>query len=961
MDKPIQTDDALFVWAGQWIQMHPLNFYGEHVNWWYSTIPMWKANQNPPLMPYYLAGAATFLGWSDIALHIACMVLAFAAAAGIYQLAKMWCGRPLLATIIAIFTPAFLVSSTTLMCDVLMLALWVWALVFWDRALTGASGRWFLVVAGVLAGLAMLSKYSAVFLMPLMGVLGIARTRKIGVWLLALLVPLAIMGAYEWITTRLYGQGLFSMAGHYAQTHRFIFPGRWKAGIIIGLAFAGGSLLPVLFYAPLLWRWWAWLTGGIIIFGGVVGLFWLGGDPGLIHPWFHPEVWTHWSFRLQVAALAMAGVNILLLVGIEAWQQRNAVCLTLVFWFGGIFFFAGVLNWTINARSFLPAAPAIAILAVRRLDRVRGKIKTPAWLLVPMAPAVAVTVLVSTADYQEAKSVQRGAEKFVADYQGPDHNLWFQGHGGFQYYLQKHGAQPIDVEKSVLKPGDYVAMKAGGETYVALPEGSSVMIDIVPDKVKSWINLSGPRGKSVAGFYEANNGPVPFAFDQGQVGVLYSVAKLSCYLQFMAEAANPKEVLAGAVPEYPKVMTRKYAPGSQGNDIQQLLPQAQAGDAGAQFNLGVVYYSQNDSEDAMVWFRRAAEQGYDDAQNNLGLLLATVKHDTTEGVYWLTQAANLGNANAENNLGAYYLDGIGVKQDPVLSAQYFARAAEQGHVEAQSALGQMYLNGKGVKADKEVAYKWLKIAFVQGDTNVEHDLGTVTASMSKEQIAAAEEMIKSQIKFQQLVSTAREGDSQAQNNVGVEYQSIKDYDDALIWYRMAARQGNAIAQNNLGVIYQNKNDYDDALIWYRKAAEQGSSVAQNNIGVLLTSVKKDYIGAVSWFNKAATLGNADAQNNLGIYYMSGIGGKPDFETAAKFFLMSAQKGNPGGQKGLGKLYQNDKWEKADKVQAYRWLKMAALQGDEEAEDNSITLAASMTSDQIAAANKLVQSQRASPK
>jgi hypothetical protein len=65
-----QTDDTLFVWTGQWIQRHPADFFGFKVNWWGSTIPMWVANYNPPLLPYLLAGVATLFGWHEMVLHL---------------------------------------------------------------------------------------------------------------------------------------------------------------------------------------------------------------------------------------------------------------------------------------------------------------------------------------------------------------------------------------------------------------------------------------------------------------------------------------------------------------------------------------------------------------------------------------------------------------------------------------------------------------------------------------------------------------------------------------------------------------------------------------------------------------------------------------------------------------------------------------------------------------------------
>ena len=56
-----------------------------------------------------------------------------------------------------------------------------------------------------------------------------------------------MLAGYELMTSRMYGRGLFSAAVHYAQITHIGFPGGWKASGIIGLAFAGGSLLPLLF------------------------------------------------------------------------------------------------------------------------------------------------------------------------------------------------------------------------------------------------------------------------------------------------------------------------------------------------------------------------------------------------------------------------------------------------------------------------------------------------------------------------------------------------------------------------------------------------------------------------------------------------------------------------------------------------------------------------------------------
>ena len=482
LNKAIHADDALFVWTGQWIQKHPADFFGFEVNEWFSAIPIWKANWNPPLMSYFLAGAGFLFGWNEIGLHLAGLVVAFAAAAGIYSLAQMWCKRPLLATVVAIFMPAFLVSSTTLMCDVLMSAFWIWALVLWERALASGQNRWRFLGAGLLAGLAVLTKYSAITLLPLLPILSILRTRKLGWWWLGVAVPLIMVAGYEWMTAKMYGTGLFSAAATHTH-HNREFPVAWEARGIIGVAFAGGCLLPLLCFAPFLWRPRTLLAGGIVIPGLWLALFPLWNNLGLINSanGENPEQLKHWYYLLWVALLATGGLHLLLLAAAEAWHGRDINSAMLVLWIISGLFSATVLNFAVNARSFLLIVPAAAILLVRRLEATRGNSLKGGWWLWPLIPAAAIALGVAAADCQLASSSRTAAEQITAKHKSPGHQLWFEGHGAFQYYMEKLGGLPIDVERSLLQPGDTVVVPEIG-AFFPLPPGSV-----------GWLNICNTR------------------------------------------------------------------------------------------------------------------------------------------------------------------------------------------------------------------------------------------------------------------------------------------------------------------------------------------------------------------------------------------------------------------------------------------------------------------------------------
>jgi len=131
LTKPFNVDDPLFIWAAHQIQAHPGNPYGFNVNWYGTMQPMWDVTKNPPLACYYLALAAGIFGWGEIALHFAFLLPAVAAIIGAYQLARRFCDHPMLAALVTLFTPVFLISGTTVMCDVPMLAFWIWAVVLW--------------------------------------------------------------------------------------------------------------------------------------------------------------------------------------------------------------------------------------------------------------------------------------------------------------------------------------------------------------------------------------------------------------------------------------------------------------------------------------------------------------------------------------------------------------------------------------------------------------------------------------------------------------------------------------------------------------------------------------------------------------------------------------------------------------------------------------------------------------
>ena len=109
-----------------------------------------------------------------------------------------------------------------------------------------------------------------------------------------------------------------------------------------------------------------------------------------------------------------------------------------------------------------------------------------------------------------------------------------------------------------------------------------------------------------------------------------------------------------------------------------------------------------DDEQAELWFRRAAEAGYDFSQYALGKLLQSQKR-MEEAVSWYEKAAAQGSSWAAYRLGKLCLVGDSLPKDVSKAVEYLTASAEQGNQYAQYALGKLYLSGQDVKQDRERA------------------------------------------------------------------------------------------------------------------------------------------------------------------------------------------------------------------------------------------------------------------
>lgn len=170
-----------------------------------------------------------------------------------------------------------------------------------------------------------------------------------------------------------------------------------------------------------------------------------------------------------------------------------------------------------------------------------------------------------------------------------------------------------------------------------------------------------------------------------------------------ARAGNTEDVYHSAC--------KAYSQGHYSIAFRDLLPFAARGDAWSQFAIAEMLRTGSgvarNQEEALVWYRRAAEQGYGPAQCNLGTAL---------------------------------YNGWGTATDPQAAIGWWIRGALNRNPRSMFNLGTELARGSYIVRDYVRAYRWLTEAFNLGYLPAEKVRETLRQAMTPFQIRVAEKM-----------------------------------------------------------------------------------------------------------------------------------------------------------------------------------------------------------------------------
>lgn len=217
-----------------------------------------------------------------------------------------------------------------------------------------------------------------------------------------------------------------------------------------------------------------------------------------------------------------------------------------------------------------------------------------------------------------------------------------------------------------------------------------------------------------------------------------------------------------------------------------------------------------------------------------------------------------------------------------------------------------------------------------------------------------------------LEASLKEESPWAQLMMGSAYYAAEKYEDALPWYERAAAQHYDLVYTLLGEMYVfgrgTTVDLPKAFELFQKGAASGRLSSMVYLGKFYENglvVEKNEAEAFQWYLKAARQGDIEAQSLLGDKYASGSGVERNASDAVQWYTRAANQGDTYSQMQLGLLYgvtanTVEAMVTPDWAEAYKWFSLAANGGESAAIEQKQRIAALLTPEQLADAEKRVK-------
>ena len=383
-------------------------------------------------------------------------------------------------------------------------------------------------------------------------------------------------------------------------------------------------------------------------------------------------------------------------------------------------------------------------------------------------------------------------------------------------------------------------------------------------------------------------------------------------------------------------------------EFAKLEVRSEIGDMIAQFDLGQMYqYAigvEKNTEEAVKYYKLAAEQGSLPAEYNLGIIYLHGDDDVTPNyklaLHWLTDAAFKGNDYAQFVLARIYENGyfdadgkevIKANREQALAMYNIAAANRYGP--AQYRLAEILVREKQTdlsERGKRKRNQLIKDLYARALKNHEKRAELPLAYYN----AMSKKADKQQLAYEVADKLANDGNKEASLLLGLMYDRGivvgKSSDSAVRWYQQSGE--NPVSAFILGTYSASgdglSKDTEKAHDLLEKAVASNFSYANLNLAVLN---KQNDLEFLDYLNTALSQSNSTAGLLLADYYLSESDDKAQLQDARKIYEQFAKQGDKDAQLKLGFLYEKGIGGKVNYAKAKDWYSEAAHQNQAQAQ------------------------------
>jgi len=447
VNQAFHIDDTNFLYITKQVLKDPLRPYSFDINWRGTQERAFDILANPPLCPYYSALVIKLFGESEIILHSAYFIFVLLSAIFMYFLARRFTKNTLISSLLLISTPAFMVMSHTIMPDIALLAFYLAGITSFIYGVD-KERKGLLVLSGIFMALAGLCRYSGltVFFIALMYLF--LRPGKIKV---SALMPFAAGGL-------VFAAWCLHNIVFYAKLHFLAASGFQLVTLTLEDIFCKTEALLV--YIGSTTVFFAFLIAGFLrreyrkaFFILLAAGIYFAVIAAMKYRASLPQVFLISIFMSASLFFFFAAIDRCIR---EGPGRKNRDSVFLLGWIGFIVLFTSSIYFAAVKHILLLLPPLIMLFVVMTEDFLGRYAKI--YLSCALVFTFLSGLVISYADFKYANAYRDFAYRSVKKYKLPENSVWFVGHWGFQYYMEKLGCKALGYSDNSPKNNDILIM-----------------------------------------------------------------------------------------------------------------------------------------------------------------------------------------------------------------------------------------------------------------------------------------------------------------------------------------------------------------------------------------------------------------------------------------------------------------------------------------------------------------------